>query len=378
MKNYDVIIVGAGIAGTSLAYNLSQECPEKKVLLIDKKEPGANAAYGYRNTNEEVVKKYNLPYEHIYKGIKVGTSDKIYLTLNRKFYFLNYNQVCKNFLNKSSLEFRKENATQIQGNVLKTDGDEYKFKNLVDCSGNNFFAKKRYKQKLPFRFWIGKTKVLKNKLKDTNYYYYQFSDSGYQEDLYPLKDKTLQGDWQYVKEVDFKKIIPDKKTLYNTLISNQKIINESKAVIPCTPVFPMVYKKIAFLGDSFGNPFTSSACGIEPILDASKLLTKAIKKNNLNIYEKIWKKKYLENNIRYLVTKYDSYHNTKFLQWVKKTPTRTGQLPTISKYPEFFGELLDAKSNVQIPKEIKKLFPKRSKIFQTYYYFYLKSKYALM
>ena len=34
---YDVIIIGAGVAGTSLAHNLSKLCPEKSILIIEKR-----------------------------------------------------------------------------------------------------------------------------------------------------------------------------------------------------------------------------------------------------------------------------------------------------------------------------------------------------
>lgn len=378
MENYDVIIVGAGIAGTGLAYNLSKICPEKTVLIIDQSEPGANAAYGYRNTTEEIVKEYHLPYEHIYKGVKIGTADKTYFTLEKKFYFINYKKVCKFLLKKSDHEFKKEEALNINNSILTTNKNNYKYKILIDCSGHNFFAKKLFNQKLPFRYWIGKTKVLKNKLKKTDYYYFQFSDSGYQEDFYPLKNRTLQGDWQYVKKIDFNLITPDKKNLYKSLIKNSQIIRENKTIIPCTPVFPLVYKNIAFLGNSFGNPTTSSAEGIRASLNSSKILTTAIKKRNLKLYENVWKTKYLETYLRYLVTKLDSYHNPKWLQNIKKIPTREGLLPTISKYPDVFEKILMCESDFRFPEEIKKMFPKRSKIFQAYYYLYLKSKYTLM
>ena len=42
MESYDVVIVGGGIAGTGLAYNLSKTCPNKSVLILDKNKPGAN------------------------------------------------------------------------------------------------------------------------------------------------------------------------------------------------------------------------------------------------------------------------------------------------------------------------------------------------
>ena len=66
MSYYDAVIVGAGIAGTGLAYNLSQRCPERSVLVIDKKGPGGNKGHNLRTTFESTIKKYRLPFFHKY------------------------------------------------------------------------------------------------------------------------------------------------------------------------------------------------------------------------------------------------------------------------------------------------------------------------
>ncbi|HLD55330.1 MAG TPA: FAD-dependent oxidoreductase [Candidatus Nanoarchaeia archaeon] len=378
MKEYDVIIIGAGIAGSGLAYNLNKECPEKKVLIIDAKEPGSNASYGYRNIMESLQKEYNFPYEHMYKGMKIGIEDKIFFTLNRKFYFINYKKICNKLLRESKAEFKKGFAKEFNSKILKTDKECYKFKYLVDCSGSSFFIKKKLRHKLPFRYWMAKTRVLKNELKDKDYYYYQFHDSGYFEDIYPLKNKTLQGDWQYTEKRDLNLLKPIENQLYKKLISKPKIIKEYIVGNPCTPVLPLVYKNIAFLGDSFGNPVTSSACGIKPILDTSKILSKAIKKNNLKLYEKEWKKRYLEIYIRYLVPKYYTYHKLKYFQKFKKPTSWFKLIEQFEKYPELFETMFDGEKQFKLPKETKKIFHKSSKIFQGAYYIYLKYKYYKM
>src|SRR3989338_5710522 len=95
MESYDVVIVGAGIAGTGLAYNLKQICPEKSVLVIDRKEVGSNAGYGYRITFGEMIERYNLPYHHVYNGIKMGLFWEEPLILNDSFYLVNYKKICR-------------------------------------------------------------------------------------------------------------------------------------------------------------------------------------------------------------------------------------------------------------------------------------------
>jgi len=378
MENYDVIIVGGGIAGTGLAYNLSQECPNKSVLVIDKKELGANAGYGYRNTTKEIVKKYGLKYIHIFDGIKVGTYDRVYVTVNEKFYFLNYKKICKNFMNKSKQNFKKETAIDINNKVLITNKGKYSFNYLVDASGHDFFTKKKLNKPIPFRYWIGRTKVLKNRVKLKNYFYHQFSDYEYLEDLYPLGNKTLQGDWQYTKKIDFKLIKPPEKTLYNKYITNPVIDKISEVVIPCTPTPPLIRRMYVCLGDSFGNAYTSSACGIQPIMESSLLLAEAIKKKNLKIFQNQWKSIYLSNYNKFLTSKLDTYHNGKILKLIKNYPTRTKVFKLMRDYPHIFLKICKSDDSIDFPSSLKREFPRHQKLFQFIYWIFLNLKYKSM
>ncbi len=152
MEYYDVIIVGAGIAGCGLAYNLKRIGYKGSVLVIDKKGVGANVGYGYRNTFKEIIDEYGLLYEHKYEGLKYCMDDKEYMTIDAPFYFVNYQKICKTLIMRSFINFKKEEAIYIKDNNLKTKKSDYKFRYLVDCSGNNFFLKNILKQNKPSMF----------------------------------------------------------------------------------------------------------------------------------------------------------------------------------------------------------------------------------
>jgi flavin-dependent dehydrogenase len=204
MEEFDVIIAGAGIAGTSLAARLSEICPDKKVLLIDKDKIGAGAAYGYRNVFKEIIDKYKLPYHHKFDGLKIGTHEELFLTVKQDCYLIDYEEVCRIFFNRSNAILKNEEALKVQDKVLKTNQNEYKFKYLIDCTGTSFFLRKILKLPLPFYYFLGHVKVLDNKLKsDDNFFYYLCENDGFVEDLYVLPDKTIQGDWRIVKKINF-------------------------------------------------------------------------------------------------------------------------------------------------------------------------------
>ena len=186
MKKYDVIIIGAGIAGCGLAYNLKKFGYEGSVLIIDKENIGRHAN-NYKNTFEEVIKEYNLPYYHKFKGIKLGLYDKVYFSLNINFYFIDYKEVCCNLCKNSNAEFKKETALNLKDNILITNNSIYKYHYLIDCSGSNSFIKKLFNKTLPFRYWIGNIRILKNKINlDKKYFYHMFSNENFFEDFYPL------------------------------------------------------------------------------------------------------------------------------------------------------------------------------------------------
>jgi len=362
MNKHDIIIIGAGIAGAAAAFNIKKEMPNINTLIIDKKEIGANAGYGFRNTPEEIAKEYKIPTTKIYKGIKGGTEGETLFTLNKKFHLFNYKNCCQNLIKRSGAEFRKETALLLGKNTIKTDKSTYHFKYLIDCSGHSFFTKNSTGQKKPFKYWVGITRVLENKLKEQDYFYYQFSDTGHMDEVYPLKDRTLQGDWQHYKKIDFTKIKPKQKNICKKLIPNPTVLSETKSVIPCAPSPPMIRKNIFLLGNSFGNPSTSSAEGI------------AIKKGEPKSYEKNWKKIYLNNYLKFLTLKYYGYNNSKTIRNLKKAPPIKVLCKKFSKHPEIFEKMLLCDPKISLPDEIKKVYPRRKILFQAGYYAYLKLK----
>lgn len=363
MKYYDVIIVGGGIAGTGLAYNLNQECPNKSVLVIDNKGTGQNASFVYRNTFKEVIDKYDLPYRHKFDGARIGSHDE-YFQLEKNMYFIDYPKVCKYLLKNSNAVFKKEKGINFKKRIIYTNKNKYKFNFLIDCSGSKFFLRKLHNLPLPFKYWVGNVKILKNKnCKLDNYFYFLCSEEGYLEDIYPLKNKIIHGDWQYTNRIDFNLIKISEKNLYNKLVKKAVIIKEEKVVIPSSFVFPLVFGRCAFLGDSFGNATTSSSEGIKPILDSSCILAKAIKHNNLRTYAKNWKKKYFHSYIKKLALKSDNKIKLNMVKVFKKNPNLILRM--------------NETDNPKIPSEIKKIIPLRKKIQLILFYLFLRLNYEI-
>lgn len=376
-KIYDVVIVGAGIAGCSLAYELKKRKKNLSVLVLDKNSPGYNADYGYRSVTKKLADKYSLKYDYKFKGLKIGTDDETHFTVNNDFCFVNYSDVCNDFLNKSKADFVSDLAIDVKNKTLITKNHTFNFNFLVDASGANFFLRNKFNLAKPDRFWVGITKVLKNEGFNDDFYYHNFSDSEYLEDCYCLGDKILHGDWAYLKEVDFSKIEIPEKTLYSKHLAGFKVERTFRSVIPCSFVPPLINKNMVSFGDSFGFALTSSAIGMKPILESSSILAKSLVLGDLNIFQTFWEKNHLDNYSKFLVSKFDGFNNSKIMEKIKSYPRRTEVIKKMASNPMSFMDVFEGRINSDYLSKLNSMFPKKRLIFQIYYYFILRARYFI-
>jgi flavin-dependent dehydrogenase len=377
MEKFEVIIIGAGIAGCGLAYNLKKLGYGGSILIVDKNKIGSNTDCGYRNTFKEVIKEYNLPYFHKYEGIKIGANDQIFFSLKEPFYFVDYNKICNHLILRADAEYRNEEVLDVKESILLTNRGEYRFRYLIDCSGSGFFLRNKLNFMKPFVYYIGETKIIKSKEKISDKYFFCTTNtSGYVEDLYPLKNMIIQGNWQITDKIDFNLIKVPEKNLLNKYVREYEVVKTSKAVDPISPVFPLVYKNYAFLGDSFGNA-SSVGEGLRPILEASKLLSEAIIKDDLNDFGKSWKKMNLDKYTKCLISKYETKTDHMIVRYLNKSPSKEELFEIFKGYPDLF---LGALKNevVHLPKEALRKCPINFIFRRAVYYAYLKLKYARM
>ena len=366
MEYYDVIIIGAGIAGCGLAYNLKRIDYKGSVLVIDKNEVGSNIGYGYRNTFKEIIEDYDLPYAYRYKGVHLGTFDKICITLNVDFYLVDYNKICNYLLNKSDFYFKREIGVDLQNNILTTDKSQYKFRYLIDCAGHKSFLRKLFKKREPILYYLGDVGIFENKSRKTSKFFTFLSDDkGFIEDFYLLKDKVISGYWQISKKIDFSLIKPPDNTLRLKHSKNNSRISQAKIILPSSPILPLSYRNYAFLGDSFGNATPIAAEGVRPILRASEILAESIKKNNLIMYDKTWRKKYLNQYIKYISMRFDPILRDKLVRAIN---------PKI--HHDVCVSILRG-DEVRIPKEMMKNIPMKMMAKQLFFNSSLKLKYLL-
>ena len=285
---------------------------------------------------------------------------------------------CNDLIKRSNAHFIKDNAVDFKNDILYTEKNNFRFGNLIDCSGYSFFLKKILGHPLPFRYWVAKIGVfprITKKSIDRNYFYFQFGEDGFFEDLYPLEDKTLCGYWQYAKNINHSLIKPTKKTLLKKYFPYQENKLNKRAVITNAHVLPIARKNYAFLGDSFGNALSSSAEGIMYVLDSSKLLAESIKMNNMESYQKEWCKSYMGQYIKFLASRLNRYNNPAILKFFKRGFPKNVEV--IRKCnPDFFMRIM-RHENIDLNK-IGVRVPFHYFLFLIYHTISLRLKYSLM
>ncbi|MFH0874629.1 MAG: hypothetical protein V1859_01740 [archaeon] len=238
---------------------------------------------------------------------------------------------------------------------------KYDYDYLIDCSGNSFFIRKLLKLNLPSKLWIGKTRLLllNKKPNFQNEAYYCLNDDGTFEDFYPFENYAANGVWRYTDSSDLNHKTPLKNSHFSDIIAESKVFLEKRVMVPANPVFPLHYKNIGFLGDSFGNATTIASEGIRPILDTSKLLCQAIRKNNLSLYDSSWKKVYLNTYLKHLASKNLGKNRHK---------DRMRTILSLKEHPDAFYNILDSNPNYKFPKEAVNKVPFDIKLKQLIHY----------
>jgi flavin-dependent dehydrogenase len=379
MKKYEVIIIGSGVAGSGLAYNLKRMGFKGKVLVLDKNK--TNPETSYRITFKDTAKKYKIPYERKYSYLKFYFSEKGLIDFKIDSYLVNYPKFCSYLLDNSGAEYKNEKAIDVRGNLLKTNKNSYEFKYLIDCSGCLFFVKNLEKMSVSHKYWRGYSEIFKTTRNlDKDSFYYFFHEDGSFEDIYPSEKESMYGYWRYADVKNSIKIKIPKKSFALKMIGNRELIGRFSNKVSCSPALPLVYKNIAFLGDSFGNATTSSAEGIKPTLDTSEILANAIKMQDLEFYEKTWKKRYLNSYVKFLAFRMIRYPESALLKKIKEKflPANIAIFDYLEKNPKIFFKILRNDDSFKRPEEFKKCFSKLNVFLLLLMYLKLKMQYAMM
>lgn len=319
MKNFDVIIVGAGTAGLMLARELGKA--QKKTLVLDRKKHLLDFSF---NTLASFInlEDFNLSDNVVAQKINKVTfySNKVKSSLKADLYTLDKKKVHEELLEaihddyvtfqlntniKSIIADDNQNFTT----VVDQSKTEYTAKVFVDASGTNGVLSKKVgliPKKTQLATGVEYNVKYKGNLKEIFLLIGEMYQGGYGW-IFPLQnDRAIIGfgtfDENIVKDLKNRLHqileIPMIKNLVEK--DNDKVEGGS---IPITPVLEkFVVKNLVCVGDSVSqvNPIVGEGYKFifESAIMASKAIIKTLESENLNDlkeYELLWKNRFSEN-----------------------------------------------------------------------------------
>lgn len=303
--NYEVCIIGAGIAGSTLALNLT---PDFDVCLIEKKsknelgkKPCGNAVHKNWFKPKD-VKPHPKDFDSIAsisKSIKLHQPNEEHetelppgrelLLLNREKFTQGavekaMDQGCDLFTDRANPEIKNEKVREI-----KTEDKKIKAKTYVDSSGTASVLRKNFEPTPTNSHFTGYREIIDKELDDKTCHAFQYK-STHGLWVFPTNGKTNIGAALFQKNgTNLKNKV---KKLKKKLNLEEKVLRSGHAPIPSQKPLNLVHENTVAIGDAgfTVNPLTGG--GIGPSIRAANLLANTLKENkNLEEFQKRYMKK---------------------------------------------------------------------------------------
>ncbi len=321
MEKYDVIIIGAGIAGATFGYLM--RIKNKKVLIIEKekianKEKLCGGLLSQKSYNlfKTIfnIDNDNIPFKNSRKCVIHNGNTTLNLDINT---FSIYRKdidsyVLEEYLKKGGqlIDNSQYEELDLEKNTLKVNSIEYKFDYLIGADGALSRLRKAITGKNAnknFALEIAYDKTPKELLEI--YFFDNFKGYGW---IIPNQENAMIGIGNVNQETKIKESF--------NLLLKQIDIDASKnikgAFLPTGDDIYLNYKNVFFIGDSAGliSPITGE--GIYYALISAKILSENLDKNYLSKMNKVIRelkselflKKYVYNDKlrNYLFSRYNN------------------------------------------------------------------------
>jgi len=295
MENFDVIIIGAGLAGLSLGSELSKK---HNILVIEKGQ--IKKEHKTWTTEEAIVRDAGLEqfisvrFDKCY--FKFLNKDKFYLydkavTVDDKAILNFFEKTIKNNQSKimencDFLDIAEKNDSHL---TIKTKKGVFSTRLLIDCSGVDSTLTTRYKLYNKIFYYPVYGGIYDVSLKNKDIYIGEIMTSDYPInwlETFPItENQTLIYTFQYLKEsIDPKVLKPiHQYQIKNCYLKNElkgkKMVREVYGVIPMGEVKKTAVDNIFFFGDTdlIGSPLAGS--GFTNIIQHYKKIAEHISNN---------------------------------------------------------------------------------------------------
>jgi len=340
---YDVIIVGAGFAGCSLASQLD----ELDILVLDKDGIGKRpvSAITFLDLIEDDAAIRNR-YSRF--GILNSRGDLVeYDFEEEKFVLVNYEKLCRSKwrdVTRTKVVDAEENA------VVTSEGERIKARVIVDCSGLHSKIREKVGFKPPEVINVLRFQKIAEVDIDPDIFYFTVGVTNNGGWIYPISRKEIEfGVATRFKFKERAKVkVPQIKKIGFFKKFNGIVRSENMATIGYSPVKQVVNKNYILLGDSAGMVHPVYGMGIHYIDRISQVCAKCIREylrgmGGLEEYQKFWSS---------LLKKNAGLWARGMAIW-SLSPKEQEKLVVIQKYMEvhpksIYLDMLDLDTNIEI------------------------------
>jgi len=338
-NKYDVIIVGAGVAGLMLARFLNES--SRKVLLVEKRNTIKKLNNSIFGLNREPVEKFGLAniilreYDKFAIGGRRPQDWFFHKHKTKPFVVVDFDKMAKNFKPNCDVltNFEVTKVKRLKNSISITDKNNqaYSGKIVVDCSGSAEVISKKlgYKDKKTRYDFYNISYELENcdipdKILDLpSFPFFGFKYSNLPFWMYPYSNTKCQFGKAEIVSKNFPLVKNNEQYLlhamqkikpYSNWFKNAKIVKKTEGLARQTISKTIVDDNFLSCGDAAGatTPLLGegSRIGMEMAFLATETIAKAFDFNN---FSKEFLKSY-EKNFNKLIGKY--YFRNRIFKWI--------------------------------------------------------------
>ena len=322
MEEYDIAIVGGGVAGLSTAVSLSTKT-DAQLLLIEKGTIGDQTKTS-PFTFPDIVDRFHLSDAILQKYTRFTYKSPTGVTASFKyespaFVTLDYQKTCNILLNQIEKKdnvsvLEKTEALDFKSNKAKlelalSDSTNASCSVLVDATGSSFLTSRKLGIRLPALYSHPYGEFLEGCEIEDPEEMCIFTGNKYGNGggwLYPVSSRkarfgfaTITRSRKYPKKIvegNFRKAMRDFHP-YNKMLAGAESKRPEYGTIPIGPLKRFVSGRILVVGDAAGQATPWYNEGIRPALEGGKLCAKIIveaykdgefREGTLKEYERLW------------------------------------------------------------------------------------------
>jgi flavin-dependent dehydrogenase len=283
MEKYDIVIIGGGFAGTSLAYKLSKLDSSLQVALIERSRLGGKpvSAFTFMDVIDDLgIKDAVKQYYNQIELISTLGAQESYTYDEDVFVLIDYQKACEELVNKSVCKTIFEEVKSIKGGKVALKDKVLCAKIIVDASGRGYkFRKELYLDVPKIENHLYFKKVIKCNIPNPRSVQLIIGDIGSNGGwLYPISNseceigvaertnklsRSEKANISNKQEKNMERLVDHSP--YDEILKESRTESEAMVYYPYDPVKQVVKGNVMFLGDNAGMVHPMHGMGIHYI-----------------------------------------------------------------------------------------------------------------